>query len=563
MNAASPDITSAGPGRESWFSRKRLFQIHGWLGMSLGSLLFVICFSGAAAVLSHELDWLANPVIRVQPAGEVASWGRWLRSAQDAHPDWRPRWITAPQNRYFAAEIVMEAPSGLWRRVYVNPYTAQVQGGTSYFNIQRFLRDFHRLLNIFAGGLFLVASFGFVLLFSVVSGLLFYKNFWRNLFQLRFHKGPRALWSDVHRLLGTWAFLFAAIIAVTGIWYFIEYASFYANGAAPASPLRIARDRLIAHGPSPSLADVDTLLRNAQKAYPDLTISSLHFPITSADPALVYGQSAALLVRDRANTVALDPFDASVLHVQRADRMSLGERWQDSADPLHFGDFAGLPGKLLWSLFGLTLPAMILSGGYLSVRKSRPLVRDFTWRRVRRWTIWTWASLAIMGASVYYSIPAATRYKTPAIPRYASHGTHSIGPWRVSVEAGGHSLRLRFHCGSPDCQVNMQSPTLALQGGHSLKPKAWAAYWSAAAIEIPAAYNGVVKIVAEDWAGGKHAAAVTVPRQSLEDDVKAVPGEGPFTGFGVWVFLIPFLLILSAIFVAWIGYFGGPDRALP
>lgn len=551
------EATKATLKREPWFSRKRLFQIHGWLGMSLGGLLFVICFSGAAAVLSREIDWLVNPAVRVAPAGDYKGWNDWLHAAQQAHPDWRPRWINAPPNPYFAVDIVMEAPSGLWRHVYINPYTAELKGGTSYFNVQRFLRDFHRLLNIFVSGLFIVSSFGIVLLFSVVSGLLFYRNFWRNLFQLRLNKGTRALMSDLHRLVGTWSFVFAAIIAVTGIWYLIEYSAVYTGNYTAPKALKIAATKQIAHGPSPQLAAPDQLIAAAQKAFPDLAISSLHFPPTVADPALVYGQSATLLVRDRANTVAINPFDASVMRVQRADQMSVGERLQDTADPLHFGDFGGITSKIIWSLFGMALPAMILTGAYLSIRQAR---RDEApqpqWWRIRQWNLWSWAALAIVAASLYYSVPAATRYKTPAIPRYTSLGTHAIGPWKVRVEAGNHTARLHFDCGmESSCEANMKPPTVALANGKPTKMKPWAVYWTAANLATPASYNGILKVLVEDWSGTKFTASIAAPREAFEDSATVIPDEGDFTGIGTWFFLIPFLLVLTAIFVAWMGRF--------
>lgn len=523
--------------------------------MSLGSVLFVICFSGAAAALSHEIDWLVNPAVRVAPQGQFTTWTRWLKTARDAHPDWRPRWITAPQNRYFATEIVMEAPSGLWRRVYVNPYTGELKGGSSYFNVQRFLRDFHRLLNIFASGLFIVSSFAILLLFSIVSGLLFYKNWWRNLFQLRFHKGGRALMSDLHRLVGTWTFVFAAIIAITGIWYLVEYTAVYTGNYSAPKPLKIAVAKLKSYGPSPLALEPETLIDSAKRAFPDLEISSLHFPITTADPVIVYGQANAILVRDRANSVALDPFDATVMNTRRAEELGLGDRLQDSVDPLHFGDFGGVPTKILWSLFGLALPAMILTGAYLSIRqgKTQPGPR---WWQVRRWSIWSWAAVGLVVTSLGYSVPAATRYKTPAIPRYVSQGTPRIGPWKVNIAAANRAIRLSFDCGTPACEPNIKPPTIALNGGKPVKLKSWAAYWTSGKLEIPANYNGILKVLVEDWSEGKYSTVVPVPREALEDPSTYEPDEGDFTGMGTWFFLGPFLFVLTAVFAGWMGRFG-------
>ena len=61
---------------------KLLYQIHGWLGLNFGLVLFIICLSGSFAVVSHEIDWLCNPAIRVSPEGERLPWSALLNSAE-------------------------------------------------------------------------------------------------------------------------------------------------------------------------------------------------------------------------------------------------------------------------------------------------------------------------------------------------------------------------------------------------------------------------------------------------------------------------------------------------
>lgn len=540
------------PSRLLWFTRKRLFQIHGWLGMTFGALLLVICFSGAAAALSHEIDWMLNPTIRSWPQGDPLPWGVWMKSATIAQPDWKPRWIAAPLNRYFAAEIIAEAPSGQLRRIYVNPYTGTVQGTSSYFNVQRFLRDFHRLLNLPTYGLYIVSSFGFTLLFSVVSGLLFYKNWRQNLFRLRLHKGPKALWSDVHRLVGTWSFVFAAMIGVTGIWYFVEQTLTATKWTPREVAIKLTDSKLAGHGYKPRPLDVDELVQIGHRAFPDLDMRTIWFPITSNDPIRIDGQTSALLVRDRANQIFLDPYDGEVLKVQRAENLSMYQRWEDTADPLHFGDFGGLLTKIIWSALGMALPIMILTGAYLSIRHSRSTSISSSWWRVRQWSTATWLGILVFGIALSFSISAMTRYRTPRIPDYVPQGHTSIGPWAVFVAVGKGSVRVEIPC--PGCTANFSSISLSTSdAGKSIAMKQHGVYWVANNLTVP---TGQLRITINDWNGATHAGSLSVPKSAFENPALHVPDEGPYTGIGTWFFLAPFLFVLIAAFVGWVARFG-------
>lgn len=65
----------------------------------------------------------------------------------------------------------------------------------------------------------------------------------------------------------------------------------------------------------------------------------------------------------------VDPYSGRVLEIRHAGDLGAVERWSHMADPLHFGDFAGLPSKLLWVVFGLALCGLSLSGAVIYVKR--------------------------------------------------------------------------------------------------------------------------------------------------------------------------------------------------
>jgi uncharacterized iron-regulated membrane protein len=380
-------------------SRRRWFDWHSQVGILAGLLLFVVCWSGTVATLSHEIDGLLNPAQRLAPAETRASWGEIIEAAQRAHPEAKARWASAPLYSNFAAEVVMSTPDDRSIRVFVDPYRAKVTGTTTYFNVQRFFRSFHMSLFDWGGtmaGYYVVCALSVVLLASFVTSLVFYKRWWRGFLTLKTTSGARVFWADSHKLLGVWSLWFVLLMAVTGGWYLFEAARYDIDPVGSEGPFAIP-DVPPVDGAATS-AEIDTLIAVAQRAHPALEIRS----VSLYDDGLVSvdGQSVHWLVRDRANAVHVARASGEVVLDQRADQLNAYWRWSDTADPLHFGAFGGLATKLLWFAFGLVLSALSLTGAYLHHQRiiARGADRVAVTRGARR--IATVVTVAVLGWSI-------------------------------------------------------------------------------------------------------------------------------------------------------------------
>ncbi|MGQ9366818.1 PepSY-associated TM helix domain-containing protein [Azospirillum sp. ST 5-10] len=555
--------------------RRALFRLHAWIGLHLGWLLFVVCFSGTVAVFGPELNRLADPSLRVDPPSSGGrpppSWQRLHDAVAAAHPHAAVLALAAADGpRSAALAAVAYGPEDV-RRVPVDPATGRVQGQRSNFGVAAFLRIFHKQLYIVPSvmgvhGTLLVGALALPLLAGAVAGWLSLARWRRALTTLRVGRSPRLLWSDLHRLAGLWALPVTALLCLTGLWYLAETA-LDGTGALPAGPrpLRLEaaalRDRPAVLAP----IDLDRAAAIAAAALPGLEVTRIALPVRPGDPLTLTGQAAAWLVRDRANQVRLDPYSGAVLDVRRGEDLGLAERWVETADPLHFGTFAGLPGRLLWFAAGLALCAGILAGlggAWLRLRAAggtafRPLAA---------------LAAALPAAVVVVAAVAGTWAYGGGALRMAQApaalvplGQGSLGPWTVAAER-------RFAPAAPPGTVDV-----ALRigvGGGGTANAAGVAVWTGEGGppdgEGPAVRRLVDRVWArvadcgpgcrlhvrmEDWAGRSH--RLSLPLHAPAVSLVPLPPAGGLAAGEVAVVTL-FLLGLAVPLAGWLWLLAGP-----
>ena len=342
-------------GRSLWW------QVHSWAGLKLSLFLTFILATGTLAVFAHEIDWMVTPAMRTTPQERSpASWGMLAAAVAKAEPKGRLQTLFAPIDPWFTAEAWIDMGKGAPRRVYVDPWTAEVTGTHDWANVHRFLRQVHRHLMLPTKiGIPLVSSLALLLLASLITGIVTYKKWWRGFFRLPRGGDARRFHGDLHRLGGLWSLWFVALIALTGIWYLVETL----GGNAPVPELPAVE----ANGPPPTGVALDRLVEIARRARPSLDIREIRF--TEDNGVIFLGQDRAWLVRDRANGVATDGESGRLLMTLDGRDLTVHQRISEMADPLHFGTFGGLATKAIWFLFGVILTGMSVTGTIIYAKR--------------------------------------------------------------------------------------------------------------------------------------------------------------------------------------------------
>ncbi|MEM9986240.1 MAG: PepSY domain-containing protein, partial [Bacteroidota bacterium] len=81
-------------------NKKAFFRLHGWIGIKLSILFFLVCFSGTLATLSHELDWLFFPEMRAEPQASRVPHQAMIKQLEAAYPDLQLVYLAASNEAY-------------------------------------------------------------------------------------------------------------------------------------------------------------------------------------------------------------------------------------------------------------------------------------------------------------------------------------------------------------------------------------------------------------------------------------------------------------------------------
>ena len=345
------------------------FWLHSILGLKLSLFLGFICLTGTIATVSHEIEWLYKPELRATAVSGEPDWGSMWDAARRAHPQAVLGGIGSFDRSdapYFVKSVSATDAEGSDFTIYVDPGTRRITGHEYGRSFQDFMRALHYYL--FAPGtipVYIVTALGFVLILSLVTGLITYKKFWRGFLRMpRWHRDRRTWFGDLHRLIGLWSLWFVALIGLTSVWYFVEHAGLNLETPEPL----VAAPAIVQNA---SGEQVNVWAELARRQMPGLAITAIYLPYEPGNPVIVQGQWQAWLVRERTNAVFIDPTTSRIVGKQIAHDMGVGERIVHTADPLHFGNFGGLATKLMWVAFGLLLTAMAGSGAYIYAKRTK------------------------------------------------------------------------------------------------------------------------------------------------------------------------------------------------
>jgi uncharacterized iron-regulated membrane protein len=197
--------------------RRAVFQVHLWLGLSVGLYLLMICVTGSVLVYRNELYAAFSPSpIVVRATGAPLSTDQIQAAARNAYPGHEVSSVEPGDTTNHAILVTFRRGDRVVRRLF-HPYTGADLGDPLPigFRLTQWLLDLHD--NLLAGetGRRVNGIGALCLLLLCVTGAVIW---WPGVARWRgsvFIDRRRPTWS-LHSSLGLWAFAFLVLWGLTG-----------------------------------------------------------------------------------------------------------------------------------------------------------------------------------------------------------------------------------------------------------------------------------------------------------------------------------------------------------
>lgn len=357
----------------------RWYLVHKWTSLVCTLFMLMLCVTGLPLIFHDEIDAATGEVAALKGAASSSDRGlpldTILADALQRRPGEVPLFMafsnddpsititTGARPDVAAARMTLQ----IFDRTNGKLISAESESGAG---VVAFLLTLHKDMFLGLPGMLFLGAMGLVFVVALVSGTVLYAPFMRKLDfgTLRTSRSTRLKWLDWHNLLGIVALAWMSVVGVTGIvnalvdpitkvWQANDLAEMTRNyvGKAAVSP---------AH-----YGSLDHAMAAARREIPGMNPQFIAFSggsFSSKHHYAVFFQGATPLTEHLLTTVLID---AETGAVTDSRAMPWYFKALSLSRPLHFGDYGGLPLKLLWAALDLFTIIILGSGVYLWLGK--------------------------------------------------------------------------------------------------------------------------------------------------------------------------------------------------
>lgn len=346
--------------RKLWL-RRALFQIHLWLGVLLSLYIIVIGFSGSVLVWEDELQ---SRAFRRQPyaATHVLPASQIVATVTAAYPKEPLYYLMWPQENAPVYTAYLHTANKGQHILRLNATTGEIvpiRGG-----FIDWMHDLHIYLLMGQTGFIVNCVMGIGLLVLSISGVVLWWpgiRAWARGFYVNLRAGWKRINFDTHNAIGIWTLLIVSWWGFTAIDFL--FPAQVMKAVSFISPAKAMRQPV---APKPQHVGAPVTLQviadRSNQLNPSAFLSGVSIPDAPGENYVAYMDSPAPgdFSHRFIHTFAADGQLLSTWHY--GEKQTLGDWILWLVYPLHFGTLWGTGVKVVWSVLGMSLPILSITG---------------------------------------------------------------------------------------------------------------------------------------------------------------------------------------------------------
>lgn len=361
-------------------SVRRWFFIHKWTSIISTAFLLMLCITGLPLIFHDEIDTLTESPVAAGMQGEPSASGglpldTMLAKALAERPGEVPLFMAFDNDGPMMTITTGPTPQAAVEDMTIqllNRTTGDPMGAVDESGVMHFILQLHT--DMFAGlpGMLFLGFMGLLFFAAIVSGVALYTPFMRKLDfgTVRTNRSRRVKWLDYHNMLGIVTLAWASVVGLTGVintldepiiqsWQMGELAEMTESyaGQPPLPPARYG--------------SLDKAMAMARQAQPNNNPQFIGFPggdFSSGHHYAVFFQGSTPLTQTLLTPALIDAETSTLTDVRP---LPIQVQALQMSRPLHFGDYGGLPLKILWALLDILTIIVLGSGLYLWLGRRR------------------------------------------------------------------------------------------------------------------------------------------------------------------------------------------------
>lgn len=197
---------------------RRYLDLHSWVGILGGFVLFAAFYAGAITVFHEELHHWQEPALESK-APDMAAWPALLDQFVRKYPDAKKDFlITLPSDEHPLPQLYWRNAQEDWQQATLTAdREAPIVEHRAGSELADLVNELHFSLALPSVGLYWVGVAALFYGIALVSGLvLHWPQLREDLFALRSGRNRKRFWQDAHNVIGILSFPFHLIFSVTG-----------------------------------------------------------------------------------------------------------------------------------------------------------------------------------------------------------------------------------------------------------------------------------------------------------------------------------------------------------